>query len=108
MSGWEQTHRRYRLVYAVADDIARRGAQAKGKWQPTIDAEYGGLDAFLLDVRRRWFNAIDAHSEDGPMHEIQRTVTAANRPLRVLLDAFADHPVIASMRGLRTVSTATA
>lgn len=108
MSGWEQTHRRYNLVYAVAEDIARRGAQAREKWQPMIDAEFGSLDAFLLDVRRRWFNAVDAHSEDGGMSEIQRTVTRGNRPLRVLLDAFADHPVIASMRGLRTVHTASA
>jgi hypothetical protein len=100
MSGWEQTHRRYRLVYAVADDIGRRGDAAKAKWLPVIEAEFGGLEGFLLDIRRRWRTAVDARS-DAP--ELQRTVARDNEPLLRLLEAFADHPVIAGTQGLQAM-----
>lgn len=106
MSGWERTHRRYQLVYAVADDIGKRGPGVKGKWQPMIDAEFGGLDAFLLDVRRRWLMAIDARSEDGPLHEIHAAAVRDNKSLWSLIKAFADHPVFAGLRGLRLAESA--
>lgn len=96
MSGWEQTHRRYRLVYAVAEDIARRGPAARNEWQQTIEAEYGSVDNFVSDVRRRWYNAVDAHLDDvrtKRLAEVEAEVSKANRPLRVLLEAFAGDQV---------------
>lgn len=95
MSGWERTHRRYRLVYAVAEDIARRGPSAVDTWQSMIDGEYGGTERFLLDVRRRWLNAVDAYSDyvATPVAEASRN----NSRLRVLLDAFAEHPVVSGL-----------
>lgn len=100
MSGWEQTHRRYRLVYAVADDIARRGPAARQDWQGAIDREYGGTDVFLRDVQRRWNTAVEAHLDDlgtQRLAEVEGAVSKANKPLRVLMDAFAGHPVLAAM-----------
>lgn len=104
MSGWERTHRRYRLVYAVAEDISKQGPEAKGRWRQKIEAEFGGLDSFLLDVRRRWLMAIEARSEDGPMHEIHDAAVRGNRSLWALISAFADHSVIAGLRGLRVAA----
>lgn len=109
MSGWEQTHRRYRLVYAVADDIARRGPAARNDWQPAIDAEYGGTEVFVLDVRRRWYNAVEAHLDDvgtQRLTEVEAAVARANRPLRVLLEAFSDHPALAPAQTRRAVQPA--
>lgn len=109
MAGWEQTHRRYRLVYAVADDIVRRGPAARDVWQGAIEAEYGSTADFLYDVLRRWRNALDAHSDEvgtRRLEEIEAAVSRANAPLRALLDAFAAHPVLAARRGTRAVQPA--
>lgn len=105
MSGWEQTHRRYNLVYAVADDLARRGPVAIDDYKSAIDAEYGGIEGFLLDVQRRWFNAVDAHLDvvlearpadvDGAVAKIVGEVAETDGQLRTVLEAFADHPVLA-------------
>lgn len=104
MSSWEQTHRRYRLVYAVADAIAVRGADVVAEWQADIEQEYGDLAAFLADVQRRWYTAVDAYLdtvlEDSPpdmaaaVAEITRTVSETDRQLKIVLDAFAGHPVL--------------
>lgn len=93
MSGWERTHRRYHLVYDVASDVAQHGAAGVDKWRRAIDAEFGGLDGFLLDVRRRWFTAVEAYSDHvaAPMAEAAKR----NKLLRVVLDTFAEHPAIA-------------
>jgi len=96
MSGWQRTHRRYQLVYDVASDVARHGAAALTKWRRAIDAEYGGVGDFLLDARRRWLTAVAAYSDcsAAPAAEAARR----NKELRALLDAFAEHPVLADDR----------
>ncbi|MGH3451115.1 MAG: hypothetical protein ACRDQW_10395 [Haloechinothrix sp.] len=104
MSNWERTHRRYRLVYAVADAIALRGPEVIDEWQAAIHTEFGGMDGFLQDVQRRWYTAVDAHLdavlEDEPadsgvaVAEILDSVSATDRSLRLVLDAFAEHPVL--------------
>lgn len=86
MSGWERTHRRYRLVYAVAEDVRRNGKAAVTRWQGAIDAEFGGPEGFLLDVRRRWLTAVAAHSEAAVP---EAAAARHNVDLRTLLDAFA-------------------
>ncbi|MPY80059.1 MAG: hypothetical protein GEV04_16690 [Actinophytocola sp.] len=107
MSGWEQTHRRYRLVYAVAQDVARRGQDAIDAWQHEIDAEYGGTDAFLLDVRRRWDLAMAARIEDGRrLADVEAEVGRANAGLRAVLSQFAEHPALAGRGRTPAVSIA--
>lgn len=90
MAGWEQTHRRYRLVYAVADDVVRRGNIALTSWTATIEAEYGTMETFRLDVRRRWNMAVDAQLDDASgrtLAEIYAYVAKANGPLFALVSA---------------------
>ncbi|MGH3433904.1 MAG: hypothetical protein ACRDQB_13815 [Thermocrispum sp.] len=88
-------------MYAVAEDVARHGRAAFGRWQPRVDAEFGGTEGFLLDVRRRWLTAVAAYSDHvaGPAAEAARY----NAPLRALLDAFAEHPVVNGLPGARAV-----
>ncbi|MFB9730201.1 hypothetical protein [Haloechinothrix salitolerans] len=107
MSGWERTHRRYELVYAVADDVARHGPVALDEWQRAIDAEYGSTDAFLLDVRRRWDLAVVARmEEDRPLDDIEAEVSRTNAGLRAVLRRFADHPALAGRDQTAAASTA--
>lgn len=107
MSGWEQTHRRYQLVYAVADDVARRGQVALEEWQPAIEAEYGSTDAFLRDVRRRWDLAMAARIEDDRgLADVEAEVGRANATLRAVLVRFADHPALAGRSKTPAVSIA--
>lgn len=105
MSGWERTHRRYRLVYAVADDIANGGPEAIEKWQAAIDLEYGGLDEFLLDVQRRWYNAVDAHLDmvlessagaDGTVPGVMQRVRESDGGLLAVLEAFEGHAALSA------------
>ncbi|MGH3518609.1 MAG: hypothetical protein ACRDQ7_14565 [Haloechinothrix sp.] len=105
MSSWERTHRRYRLVYAVADAIALRGPEVIDEWQAAIHAEFGGMDGFLKDVQRRWYTAVDAYLDtvledepadmDAAVAEIMWSVATTDRGLRLVLDGFADHPALA-------------
>lgn len=106
MSNWEQTHRRYNLVYAVADDIMQSGQAAIVRWQARIEAEFGDTEGFLLDVRRRWNNAMNAFSDEVSPQEVGTVVARHNPALRALLDAFAGHPVLAESRHLRAVRSA--
>ncbi len=107
MAGWEQTHRRYQLVYAVADDVERRGTAAMDEWQRAIDAEYGSTDAFLLDVRRRWDLAVAARMDNGArLADVEAEVGRANAGLRAVLTRFADHPALAARGRTPAVSTA--
>lgn len=101
MSGWERTHRRYRLVYAVADDVAQHGAMATARWQSTIDAEFGGTEGFLLDVRRRWLTAVTAYSDHVAAPEAE--AARHNASLRSLLEVYAEHPVVSGLRNPRAV-----
>lgn len=106
MSNWEQTHRRYNLVYSVADAVALRGPVAVEEWREPIEREFGDVAGFLRDVQRRWYTAVDAYLdvvlEDEPadmsvaVAEIVQHVSETDRQLRVVLDAFANDPVLAA------------
>ncbi|MBA0125272.1 hypothetical protein H0B56_06930 [Haloechinothrix sp. YIM 98757] len=108
MSGWSQVRRRYQLVYAVAEDITRHGAQALDGWLADIDAEFGDLGAFLKDVQRRWHTAVDAHLDGVLERQPQEMATAvaaafaaadrANASLVRLLDAADGHPALEAGR----------
>jgi hypothetical protein len=105
MSGWERTHRRYRLAYAVAEDVARRGPGALSDWASQIDAEYGDVGQFLLDVQRRWHNAVDARLDllleerpddvESAAAGVMASLAESDGDLRAVLDAFAGHPALA-------------
>ncbi|MPY99918.1 MAG: hypothetical protein GEU97_18385 [Actinophytocola sp.] len=109
MSGWEQTHRRYQLVYAVAADVERHGPAAMTEWQRAIDVEYGSMDAFLLDVRRRWDLAVTARLDGRRCQrraDVEAEVGRVNAGLWAVLSAFADHPALASSTGIPAASSA--
>lgn len=109
MSGWEQTHRRYELVYAVAADVARRGAVAMDEWQAQVEAEYGSTGIFLLDVRRRWDLAVTARLDGRRCQRlaaVEAEVGRANADLREVLTAFADHPALTGRTTTPAVSIA--
>ncbi|WP_113642656.1 hypothetical protein [Prauserella sp. PE36] len=106
MGGWEQVHRRHRLVHAVAADVERLGNEALTGWESEIVAEYGELAAFLLDVQRRCHEAVyarlDLVLEDpsaSPERDVRRTLAEAGRAHRALwgvLRACAGHPALAA------------
>jgi len=109
MAGWEQTHRRYELVYAVAADVARRGPVALDEWQARVEAEYGSTDTFLLDVRRRWDLAVTARLDGRRCQRlaaVEVEVGRANADLREVLTAFADHAALAGRTRTPAVSIA--
>lgn len=105
MSNWEQTHRRYDLVYAVADAIALRGPEVIDEWHDEIDEVFDDVAGFLRDVQRRWYTAVDAYLDavleeqpadvEAAVAEILGRVSTTDRALRIVLDAFADHPALA-------------
>lgn len=91
---WERTHRRYRLVYAVADAVSARGTHALRHWTSRIEDEYGDVETFLLDVRRRWAMALDVQLESGDvatMAQAQERAVRANRALHRLLTVLETH-----------------
>lgn len=105
MSDWARLRRRHRLMGAVLDDIALRADPAiPPGLRAEIDAEFGGLDAFLRAVQYRWYNHFDARLdallEDEPA-DLPAAVAAlwdglarAQWPSRLLLDAHAAHPAL--------------
>src|SRR5256885_2242127 len=61
MSLWDREHRRYHLVHAVLDDIARTGRPVlPAGFGPAVDAEFGDFGGFLREVALRWYRAFDA------------------------------------------------
>lgn len=106
---WERTHRRYRLVHAVLDDVAAAGRAVLSAGRlAEIETEYGGLDGFLQDVQLRWYRTLEARLDtvlerratgrsggDGDaVHRLWQRLDAEQWPMRLLLDAFADHPAV--------------
>lgn len=117
MGGWEQAHRRYELVHAVAEEAGRLGGVALNRREAEIVAEYGDLATFLLDVQRRCHEAafarLDLALEEGATARgVRRALTdatGAHGALWRLLRLFADHPALAdgSDRFREAVLTAT-
>lgn len=101
---WQRTHRRHRLVHDVLDHVGKSGPAAVHAWSPAIEAEFGGLGAFLAEVQRRWYATFDAHL-DGLLEQevadlpaavarLWRTVTRRQYSANVLLEAYADAPAL--------------
>ncbi|MFF5986016.1 hypothetical protein [Prauserella flavalba] len=104
MGGWDQFHRRHRLVHAVASAVEQRGNEALTSWECEIVAEYGELAAFLLDVQRRCHEAVYARldlaleeASENPERDVRRVLAEAgraHRPLWAVLRACAGHPAL--------------
>jgi hypothetical protein len=97
---------RFRLVAAVLDEAARTG-NVKGVRLDGVLAEYRDLDSFLLALHHRWWTAVYAQLDrvlEDPPEDLGTAVRAVwgelagRQPgLRVFLDAYAGHPVLASV-----------
>jgi hypothetical protein len=105
---WDRTHRRYRLVQDVLENIARTGRPAvPAAFTPAVDAEFGGFGGFLRDVRLRWYRAFDARLdallEDEPddleaaLARLHRELAAAMPGAAHLLAAHAEHPALRAL-----------
>lgn len=117
---WDRTHRRYRLVQDVLENIARSGRPVvPAAFTPAVDAEFGGFDGFLREVRLRWYRAFDARLdallEDEPddleaaLTRLRHELTAAMPAAALLLAAHAEHPALRTLdlhhqRTLRAVT----
>lgn len=97
---WEENRRRYDLVNAALAEVTRTGRpDIPADLAEEIDEVFGDLDAFLRDVRRRWYLTFDARLDfllENPPPDLDRAVADLWRDLdrerpavRVLLDA---HP----------------
>ena len=104
---WDRVHRRDELVRQTIDAVARYGPDALGAWRAAIDAEYGGVDGWLLDVQRRWYAAIDARLDaaldapgdlDDQIADLWRDAARMRPELRAVLSAYADHPALVPAR----------
>jgi hypothetical protein len=102
---WEENHRRYDLVDAALAEVARTGRpEIATDLAEKIDEVFGDFDAFLRDVRRRWYLTFDAcldHVLENPPPDLDRAVADLWRDLdrerpavRVLLDA---HPALTAV-----------
>lgn len=102
---WNRTHRRYRLVYAVLEDIARTGRpEIAARFRAGLQIEFGDLGGFLRDVCRRWYRAFDARLDAvleqppddlaGAVAGVRRAVDEAMPAARLLLDAHTGHPAL--------------
>jgi len=98
---WEENHRRYDLVNAALAEVARTGRpDVPADLAAEINEVFGDFDAFLCDVRRRWYLTFDARLDyllENPPPDLDRAVADLWRDLdrerpavRVLLEA---HPV---------------
>ena len=97
---WERCHRRYRLRHAVLDEVVKAGPiAAVSRARAEIDAEYGGLGAFLLEVQAHWERAEQARLEEaadtGEAAIVRARLASEQSPTRILLDAFAAHLALA-------------
>lgn len=109
MSGaWERTHRRYDLVHAVLDEIARSGWPiVPTALRAEIDEVFGDFGAFLRDVQRRWYQTFDARLDDllenppedleGAVRDLWQNLDRDQVAARVLLDGHAAHPALAAI-----------
>lgn len=92
---WERTHRRYRLVHAVLDDMAAAGTPVLSAGRlAEIEAEYGRLDGFLQDVQLRWYRMFEARLDGDGVPGLWQRLAAEQWPMRLLLDAYAEHPAV--------------
>ncbi|GAB1509959.1 hypothetical protein [Actinophytocola sp. KF-1] len=99
---WERTHRRYAVTRAVLTAVASTGRPViPAVLLGEIDALYGDLDAFLSDLRRRWYLVFDARLDallEHPPPDLAHAVDDLRRDLdreqpafRVLFEAYPDH-----------------
>jgi hypothetical protein len=120
MSEWDRAHRRYQLVHAVLDDIARTGRPViPARLAGEIDVEFGDFGGFLRDVQQRWYRGFDARldlvlenePDDLPaaVAGIWRDLSDAMPAARLLLDAHARHPALTALddHHRRTLRSAT-
>lgn len=105
---WETTHRRYRLVHTVLDEIARTGRpEVPVALRADVAAEFGDFWGFLAEVRRRWDRSFDARLDGSPdpatAREVWRELARDLPATRLLLDTYAEEPagVVAPRRGCR-------
>ncbi|MBA8951049.1 hypothetical protein ACFQU9_01845 [Actinomadura namibiensis] len=103
---WNST--RHSLVRDVLDEVARTGVpEVPGGRRAEIDAAFGGLGAFLLEVQRRWYRAFDARLDallenrpqdiDSALAALWHGLAADAPGARLLLDAHLDHPALAEL-----------
>ncbi|MFG2002762.1 hypothetical protein ACGFNU_26740 [Spirillospora sp. NPDC048911] len=102
---WSRTHRRHQLVHEVLADIGTDGRPEIPVWrQAEVDAEFGGLGQFLVQVQVRWYRAFDARldalleawPQDPPaaLDELWLGLSDTMPTARLLLDAHLDHPAL--------------
>jgi hypothetical protein len=102
---WEENHRRYDLVNAALAEVARTGRpDIPADLAEKINEVFGDFDAFLCDVRRRWYLTFDARLDyllENPPPDLDRAVEDLWRDLdrerpavRVLLDAHPAHTAV--------------
>jgi len=103
--GWEQTRRRFRLVQAALDAVARaRRPELPAALRAEAEAEFGDLGGFLEEVARRWYRTFDARLDellaagDRDLPRLAREVDDALPGARLLLDAQAAHPALVDLR----------
>lgn len=108
MAGWQQVHRRTDLLNAVLDEIDGTGsARVPDAYIEKIEAEFGGLDEFLLAAHRRWATAfaarLDALLENEPedlaagLAQICAQLRTLRPTLRTLLDHYGDNAALAAV-----------
>jgi len=94
---WERTHRRYDLVRAVLDEVARTGSpDVPAALRREIDDAFGDFATFLVDVRRRWYQTFDARLDavlanqsahlDAAVRALWRELDEEQPATRLLLD----------------------
>jgi hypothetical protein len=102
---WEENRRRYDLVNAALAEVTRTGRpEISPDLTKKIDEVFGDFDAFLCDVRRRWYLTFDARLDyllENPPPDLDRAVAVLWRDLdrerpavRVLLDAHPAHTAV--------------
>lgn len=107
-ASWDRARRRYQLVHAVLDDIARTGRPViPARYAADVDAEFGDFGGFLREVQMRWYRAFDARLDTvlecqpddlcAAVAGVWRDLSAALSASRLLLDAHAEHPALAEL-----------
>lgn len=105
---WDRMHRRHELVHAVLAAVAASGQPVvPGALRAEVEAEFGGEAGLLQEVQLRWYRSFDARLdallEERPPDMIAALtglwldLGAAMPAARFLLDARADHPVLAEL-----------
>lgn len=102
---WSRSHRRHQLVHEVLADIAGDGRpELPERRQAEVDAEFGGLEGFLLELQVRWYRAFDARLDalleawppDLPaaLDELWLDLSDTMPTARFMLDAHLHHPAL--------------